>query len=151
MNYKILKKQVKREYQKLFLDTERDISEYNILKEDTCWGKDEKKYISKVYPDNNILYFFKIYPGLKITVDCVSYVKDTSNKKTIRNSDCKIYSVFNSFLPIIFNRKVYKIVKKIKNITEYKKLMEEMKDTPVDPKLLQRREKIDKILKNVKK
>lgn len=151
MNNNTLQKQIRNEYRKLFFDTEKDLSEYKIEIIEYSWGdSDVILYISKVYINNNIAYYFKIYSFFPVlTIDCISYIMGSSSKKRIRNDDCKINKVFNSFLASIFNRKVYNLVKKIKNEADYKKLIEESSDTPVDLKILQRKEKINKILKKI--
>jgi hypothetical protein len=144
MNYKELEKQIKNEYRKLFFDTYFDLYKYYLTERD--------RYHSITYKDNDNRYYFQIdYDFMMITVQCVCYNKDKLKNNMINLFDCKYNDVFNSFLPVIFNRKLYKFVKEIINVSKYKRLEESMVGTPVDPKLLQRKEKIDKILKNVNK
>ena len=59
MNNNTLQKQIRNEYRKLFFDTEKDLSEYKIEIIEYSWGdSDVILYISKVYINNNIAYYY---------------------------------------------------------------------------------------------
>lgn len=156
MSNKLLKSEIKKEYRRLFLETENDLSNYKLVKE----YLEPKKYYSKIYENNKVCYDFEIIQTFICYINCrlyktLNFVKPSYIKipptNYIKTFPSKSVSVYKIFLPIIFNRRVYKLIKNIKKTIEDKNIQNVLKNSPIDSKLLERRIKINKIKKQIKK